>query len=49
VSINLQRILLFKNLPARAAQTLILFTTPLVTGLFLMVPVGARPSWRGSC
>ena len=38
VSINLQRILSFKNLPARAAQTLILFTTPLITGLFLVVP-----------
>jgi hypothetical protein len=38
VSINLQRILSFKNLPARAAQTLMLFTTPLITGLFLVVP-----------
>jgi modulator of FtsH protease len=38
VSINLQRILSFKNLPARAAQTLILFTTPLIVGLFLVVP-----------
>jgi hypothetical protein len=38
VSINLQRILSFRNLPARAAQTLILFTTPLITGLFLVIP-----------
>ncbi len=38
VSINLQRILSFPNLPARAAQTLILFITPLVTGVFLVVP-----------
>jgi hypothetical protein len=32
-----------------AAQTLILFTTPLITGLFLVVPGRAPPSWRGSC
>jgi len=38
MSINLQRILSFPNLPARAAQTLILFTTPLITGVFLVVP-----------
>jgi hypothetical protein len=38
VSINLQRILAFPNLPARAAQTLILFITPLLTGLFVVVP-----------
>jgi hypothetical protein len=38
VSINLQRILSFPNLPARAAQTLILFTTPMLTGVFLVVP-----------
>src|SRR5262245_42180213 len=38
VSINLQRILAFPNLPARAAQTLILFATPLIAGLFLVVP-----------
>src|SRR5215831_9081610 len=38
MSINLQRILSFPNLPARAAQTLILFATPLLTGVFLVVP-----------
>jgi hypothetical protein len=38
MSINLQRILSFPNLPARAAQTLILFTTPMLTGVFLVVP-----------
>lgn len=38
MSINLQRILSFPNLPARAAQTLILFATPLFTGVFVVVP-----------
>jgi hypothetical protein len=38
VSINLQRILQFPNLPTRAAQTLFLFGTPLATGIFLLVP-----------
>jgi modulator of FtsH protease len=38
VSINLQRILEYPSLPARAAQTLILLTVPLVTGIFLLVP-----------
>jgi hypothetical protein len=38
VSLNLKRILEYPNLPARAAQTLILFATPLITGLFLVVP-----------
>jgi hypothetical protein len=38
VSINLQRILQFPNLPSRAVQTLFLFGTPLVTGIFLLVP-----------
>jgi hypothetical protein len=42
VSINLKRILEFPNLPGRAAQTLILFATPLVTGLFLVVPGQSR-------
>jgi hypothetical protein len=42
VSINLKRILEFPNLPARAAQTLILFATPLITGLFLVVPGQSR-------
>jgi hypothetical protein len=42
VSINLKRILEFPNLPARAAQTLILFALPLITGLFLAVPGQSR-------
>jgi hypothetical protein len=42
VSINLKRILEFPSLPARAAQTLILFATPLITGLFLVVPGQSR-------
>jgi hypothetical protein len=43
VSINLQRILQYPNLPSRAAQTLILFATPLITGIFLLVP--GQPRW----
>jgi hypothetical protein len=42
VSLNLKRILEYPNLPGRAAQTLILFVTPLVTGLFLVVPGQSR-------
>jgi hypothetical protein len=38
VSINLKRILEFPSLPARAGQTLTLFVTPLLVGLFLLVP-----------
>ncbi|MGH9078711.1 MAG: hypothetical protein ACRDYE_01295 [Acidimicrobiales bacterium] len=38
VSINLQRILQFKGLPARAGQTLIFLATPLFTALFILVP-----------
>jgi hypothetical protein len=38
VSINLKQILEFPNLPARAGQTLILFATPLISGIFLLVP-----------
>jgi modulator of FtsH protease len=38
VSVNLKRILEFASLPARAGQTLILFATPLITGIFLLVP-----------
>ena len=36
VSINLQRILHYENLPNRAALTLILLTTPLVSSLLLL-------------
>ncbi|HTT00157.1 MAG TPA: hypothetical protein VMI33_26450 [Streptosporangiaceae bacterium] len=38
VSINLERVLSFPSLPARAGQTLILFTTPLIAALCLLVP-----------
>ena len=38
VSINLSEILKYRNLPGRAALTLILFITPLVAGILLLVP-----------
>jgi hypothetical protein len=38
VSINLSRILEYRNLPGRAALTLYLFVTPLVVGILLLVP-----------
>jgi modulator of FtsH protease len=38
VSINLQRILQYPNLPGRAAQTLVMFSTPLVFSIFMLVP-----------
>jgi hypothetical protein len=38
VSINLRQILDYPNLPGRAAQTLILLATPLVTAIMLLVP-----------
>jgi len=42
VSINLKQILEIPGLPSRAAQTLILFGTPLVGALLLVVPGQAR-------
>lgn len=42
VSINLRQILDIPSLPSRAAQTLILFATPLVTGLVVIIPGQAR-------
>jgi len=42
VSINLKQILEIPSLPSRAAQTLILFATPLVGALLLVVPGQAR-------
>jgi hypothetical protein len=42
VSINLRQILDIKSLPSRAAQTLILFATPLIGALLLIVPGQAR-------
>jgi hypothetical protein len=41
VSINLQRILQYPNLPGRAAETLIFFATPLIAALLLIVPAQA--------
>jgi hypothetical protein len=38
VSINLGEILKYRNLPGRAAMTLMLFVTPLVVGILLLVP-----------
>jgi len=38
VSINLQRILQYRNLPGRAAQTLVMFSLPLVFSIFMLVP-----------
>jgi hypothetical protein len=38
VSINLNRILAYSNLPARAAQTLIMLVTPLVVSLLVLIP-----------
>jgi len=38
VSINLQRILQYPNLPGRAGQTLVMFGIPLVFSIFLLVP-----------
>jgi hypothetical protein len=42
VSINLSEILKYRNLPGRAGLTLILFVTPLLTGILLLVPGQAR-------
>jgi hypothetical protein len=42
VSINLRQILEIKSLPSRAAQTLILFATPLISAVLLIVPGQAR-------
>jgi hypothetical protein len=38
VSINMRQILRFPHLVGRVAETLILFGTPLITGIFLVVP-----------
>jgi hypothetical protein len=43
VSINIKQILETKSLPSRAAQTLILFATPLIVALLVVVPGQARP------
>ncbi len=38
VSVNIQRIMQFAYLPARAGQTLIMLITPLLVSIFLLVP-----------
>jgi len=38
VSINLSEILKYRNLPGRAGLTLILFVTPLMVGILLLIP-----------
>jgi len=47
VSINLKRILDYKPLPGRAAQTLIFFALPLVFALLLVVPAQAGAALGG--
>lgn len=42
VSINIQRILSYPNLPGRAAQTLIMLVVPLVVSILVLIP--AQPS-----
>ena len=42
VSINLKQILEFPSLPTRAAQTLIMFVTPLIAALLVITPGQAR-------
>jgi len=42
VSINLKQILEFASLPTRAAQTLIMFVTPLIVALLVITPGQAR-------
>jgi hypothetical protein len=42
VSINIKQILETKSLPSRAAQTLILVATPLISALLVIVPGQAR-------
>ena len=48
VSINLSEILKYRNLPGRAALTLMLFVTPLIVGILLLVPdqPGAALGWE---
>ena len=47
VSINLKRILEYKPLPGRAAQTLIFFAAPLVFALLLVVPAQGHAALGG--
>lgn len=43
VSINIQRILSFSNLPGRAVQTLIMLVTPLLISVLLLIPQQPKP------
>lgn len=47
VSINLQRILQFKGLPARAGQTLLFLATPVFVALFVLTPGQSRSALAG--
>ncbi len=47
VSINLSEILKYRNLPGRAGLTLILFVTPLLVGILLLVPGQVRAALAG--
>jgi hypothetical protein len=47
VSINIQRILSFPQLPIRAAQTLVMLVTPLVISVVLLVPAQSRAALGG--
>jgi modulator of FtsH protease len=47
VSINLKQILTERNLPGRAAQTLVFFAVPLIFALLLVVPDQARAALGG--
>src|SRR5450631_4479083 len=47
VSINLQRILQYPNLPGRAGETLIFFAFPLIFTLLMIVPGQPRPVLAG--
>ena len=49
VSINLSEILKYRNLPGRAALTLILFVTPLIVGFCCWCPGSPAPPWAGNC
>jgi hypothetical protein len=48
VSLNLKRILEFPSLPARAGQTLLLFVTPLLSGLFWLSLASQLAPWPRS-
>jgi hypothetical protein len=47
LSVNLQRILQFKGLPARAGQTLVFLATPLFIGLAVLIPDQSNSALAG--